>query len=127
MRALSNVLSNAIKYSPPGFDLRCCVCEADRHWRVAMQDQGPGIAPELQPQLFQPFHRLHHAGHPEVHGVGLGLLLVRTVMQRHGGTIEIDSAADAGCTVTLVLPKPTAVELSAISDTNDPKDAQDAP
>jgi CHASE2 domain-containing sensor protein/signal transduction histidine kinase len=113
-RALGNVLSNALKYSPPGFDLRCGVTGAGRYWRVAVQDQGPGIAPELQSQLFQPFHRLHHEGHPEVHGVGLGLLLVRTVVQRHGGTIEIDSAADAGCTVTLVMPKPTAVELEAL-------------
>lgn len=114
-RALSNVLSNALKYSPPGFDLRCGVAGAGRHWRISVQDQGPGIAPELQSQLFQPFHRLHHEGHPEVHGVGLGLLLVRTVVQRHGGTIEIDSAADAGCTVTLVLPKPTVVELDALA------------
>lgn len=114
-RALSNVLSNALKYSPPGRDLRCGVFEYGRYWRVWVQDQGPGIPAELQSQLFQPFHRLHHEGHPEVHGVGLGLLLVRTVVQRHGGTIEIDSAAHEGCTVTLVLPKPNAVELDALA------------
>ena len=114
MRALSNVLSNALKYSPPGFDLRCSVVDAGTHWRVGVQDHGPGIPPELQSQLFQPFHRLHRDSHPEVHGVGLGLLLVRTAAQRHGGTIEIDSAAEAGCTVTLVLPKPSAAELAAL-------------
>jgi len=113
-RALSNVLSNALKYSPPGAELHCSVTSAPRAWRVAMQDFGPGIPVELQSQLFQPFHRLHHDAHPEVHGVGLGLLLVRTVVQRHGGSIEIDSAAGAGCTVTLVLPAPTAAELAAL-------------
>jgi signal transduction histidine kinase len=116
-RALTNVLSNALKYSPQGADLECSVQQEERHWRVAFRDQGPGIAVELQSQLFQPFHRLHHEGHPEVHGVGLGLLLVRTVMQRHGGTVEIDSAAGAGCTVTLVLPKPMAAEIEALTPT----------
>ncbi|MET0540931.1 MAG: CHASE2 domain-containing protein [Variovorax sp.] len=118
-RALTNVLGNALKYSPPGLDLRCHVIERPAHWAIAVQDQGPGIAPELQSQLFHPFHRLHKESHPEVHGVGLGLLLVRTVVQRHGGTIEIDSMENAGCTVTLVLPKPTAAELAAMDE--DPK------
>lgn len=117
-RALTNVLGNALKYSPQGADLECSVDEEERHWRVAFKDHGPGIAVELQSQLFQPFHRLHHEGHPEVHGVGLGLLLVRTVTQRHGGTVEIDSAAGAGCTVTLVLPKPTTAEIEALAPTS---------
>lgn len=118
-RALTNVLSNALKYSPPGFDLRCSVTDSGTHWRVGVQDHGPGIPLELQSQLFQPFHRLHRKSHPDVHGIGLGLLLVRTAVQRHGGTIEIDSAAEAGCTVTLVLPKPNAAELTAL--TTDPE------
>jgi len=117
-RALTNVLSNALKYSPVGADLRCSVTAREGAWAVAVQDHGPGIPPELQSQLFQPFHRLHRESHPEVHGVGLGLLLVRTAIQRHGGTIEIDSAVDAGCTVTLVLPQPSAAEVDALSNDN---------
>ncbi len=115
-RALTNVLSNALKYSPPGLDLRCHASERPGHWAIAIQDQGPGIPPAMQSQLFQPFHRLHRDSHPEVHGVGLGLLLVRTVVQRHGGTIEIDSEENAGCTVTLVLPKPAAAELALLEE-----------
>jgi len=115
MRALINVLGNALKYSPQGADLECSVREEDRHWHIALRDHGPGIPVELQSQLFQPFHRLHHKAHPEVHGVGLGLLLVRTVVQRHGGKVEVDSAEGEGCTVTLVLPKPTAAELEALA------------
>lgn len=114
-RAFANVLSNALKFSPQGAALECSIREDERHWRIAFQDEGPGIAVELQSQLFQPFHRLHHEGHPEVHGVGLGLLLVRTVVHRHGGTVEIDSAAGTGCTVTLVLPKPTMAEVEALA------------
>ncbi len=123
-RALNNVLSNALKYSPPGAELRCTVVEAETEagptWRIGMQDQGPGIPPALQSQLFQPFHRLHRDSHPDVPGIGLGLLLVRTAIQRHGGTIEIESASNAGCTVTLVLPRPTAAELEAFR-----RDSQD--
>ena len=113
-RALTNVLSNALKYSPFGAELDCSVRAREGFWAVAVRDHGPGIPPALQSQLFQPFHRLHRESHPEVHGVGLGLLLVRTAVQRHGGTIEIDSAANAGCTVTLVLPRPSAAEMQAL-------------
>ena len=114
-RALTNVLGNALKYSPAGSELVCRIGERGTHWTVAIQDQGPGIPVELQPQLFQPFHRLHHESHPEVHGIGLGLLLVRTAVQRHGGSVEIKSAQNAGCTVILVLPKPAAGTLQSIT------------
>ncbi|MGR4868802.1 sensor histidine kinase [Variovorax sp. LARHSF232] len=107
-RALTNVLGNALKYSPAGSDLVCRIGERQSHWTVAIQDRGPGIPVELQSQLFQPFHRLHRESHPEVHGIGLGLLLVRTAVQRHGGSVEIESAENEGCTVILVLPKPAA-------------------
>jgi signal transduction histidine kinase len=59
MRALTNVLSNALKYSPRGADIECGVHEGDRHWRVEFPDHGPGIPVELQSQVFQPFHRLN--------------------------------------------------------------------
>ena len=113
-RALTNVVSNALKYSPPVREVLCRVGERPGFWTVSVRDEGPGIAPELQSQLFVPFHRLNHEAHPDVHGVGLGLLLVRTVMHRHGGTVEVDSAAEAGCTVTLVLPRPEPEELAAM-------------
>jgi signal transduction histidine kinase len=92
------------------------VIERPEHWALAIQDQGPGIPAEMQSQVFQPCHRLHSETHPEGHGVGLGLLLVRSVGQRHGGTIEIDSMENAGCTATLVLSKPSASEPAALDD-----------
>jgi signal transduction histidine kinase len=117
-RALTNVLGNALKYSPRDAGIECTVVEESLRWRVGFRDHGPGIPVELQSQLFQPFHCLKHEAHPDVHGVGLGLLLVRTVVQRHGGTVDIESAAGTGCTVTLVLPKPTAAEIEALATTN---------
>lgn len=113
-RALTNVLSNALKYAPPGSEVPCSVVTHHGQWSVGVHDNGPGIPAALQSQLFQPFNRLHRDSHPEVHGVGLGLLLVRTAVHRHGGTIEIDSAAGAGCTVTLMIPQPSAAQLRAM-------------
>ena len=113
-RALNNVLSNALKYAPRDSEVLCGVVASDGHWAVSVHDDGPGISPEMQSQLFQPFNRLHRDSHPEVHGIGLGLLLVRTAVQRHGGSIEIDSAAGAGCTVTLLIPQPSAAQLRAL-------------
>ncbi|MGI4777902.1 MAG: CHASE2 domain-containing protein [Janthinobacterium lividum] len=114
-RALTNVLSNAIKYAPRASAVTCTVAASGSHWAVGVHDNGPGISAALQSQLFQPFHRLHRESHPEVHGIGLGLLLVRTAVQRHGGTIVIDSDADAGCRVTLLIPQPSAAELRDLS------------
>jgi signal transduction histidine kinase len=122
VRALTNVLDNALKYSPPGADLECSVREQDRRWRIGFRDRGPGIAPSRQSRLFQPFHRLHREEHPEIPGVGLGLLLVRAVMQRHGGSVEIDSAEGAGCTVTLVLPQPAAAAFEAPASARESRD-----
>ncbi len=112
-RALVNVLSNALKYSPEGGQVRCALDTRGPHWALSVHDQGPGIPPALQSQLFQPFHRLHRETHPQVQGVGLGLLLVRAAVQRHGGSIEIDSAEGGGCTVTLLLPRPSRTQLEA--------------
>ena len=114
-RALSNIASNAVKYSPHGAQVDCSITQRDGNWCVTVRDQGPGIATELQSSLFQPFQRLHRDSHPDVHGVGLGLLLVRTVAQRHGGSVEIESAAGAGCAVTLLLPQPTEAEIAIMN------------
>jgi len=114
VRTLTNVLSNALKYSPKGGEVVCGVDERPAHWAISVKDQGPGIPVELQSQLFQPFHRLHRESHPEVNGVGLGLLLVRTAVQRHGGSVEIESALGAGCTVLLLLPRSPQIAPDAL-------------
>ncbi len=103
-RALANLLNNAVKFSPQKGTVQCSIVQRDSHWVVAVRDQGPGIAPELQDRLFAPFQRLHDHSHPAIGGVGLGLALVHTVVQRHGGTLEVDSDAGQGAEFRLVLP-----------------------
>lgn len=104
-RALANVLNNAIQFSPEGAAVQCAMGERDRHWVVSVRDAGPGIAPDLQDQLGVPFQRLHTGSHPAIRGVGLGLALVRTVVQRHGGALEVESRPGQGAEFRLVLPK----------------------
>jgi CHASE2 domain-containing sensor protein/signal transduction histidine kinase len=111
-RALANVLSNAVKYSPAHSQVHCTVTERNgRHWVVSVRDQGPGIAPEQQSRLFAPFQRLHDRSHPSISGIGLGLALVYTVVQRHGGTLEVVSDIGRGADFKLVLPQHSPSEL----------------
>ena len=69
-----------------------------------MQDTGIGIAPELMPQIFERFFRVDPARSPGVEGVGLGLSLVKWIVDRHHGRIEVDSEPGKGSTFTVFLP-----------------------
>ncbi len=99
---LSNLLSNALKYSPPGstvqFDLVCQTGQAT----FQITDQGIGIPPEDQTHLFEAFHRASNVRN--IAGTGLGMAIVKKSVELHGGTIEIASQVDVGTTVTVSLP-----------------------
>lgn len=110
-RAIGNLLGNAIQFSPDGAAIDCALQERDGQWLLSIRDQGPGIAAEQQHRLFQPFNRLHQESHPGVDGIGLGLALVHTVAQRHGGRVLLHSQSGQGATFTLVLPQAAAVVL----------------
>ena len=107
-RAITNIVGNAIKFSPPGSTVQCALTLESPYWVISVRDQGPGIAPEQQSHLFQPFKRLHEGSHPGIAGVGLGLALVQTVLQRHGGLVQVRSSSGAGAEFRLLLPQETA-------------------
>ena len=115
-RALANVINNAIKFSPRDAAVQCALTERDNQWVLSVRDAGPGIAPERQGQLFTPFQRLHGHSHPAAEGVGLGLALVHTVVLRHGGTLEVDSALGRGTEFRIVLPQPQTSRQAAAPD-----------
>ncbi|MOA35107.1 Sensor histidine kinase YycG [compost metagenome] len=97
-----NLISNAIKYSPrwQRLALRCTV--AGREVHVTVQDWGVGIPADEQDKLFTRFFRASTAlGIP---GSGMGLALVRELVQRHGGSIAVDSSEDEGTRFTVRLP-----------------------
>ncbi|MGK6307335.1 CHASE2 domain-containing protein [Variovorax sp. DT-64] len=102
-RAITNLLGNALKFSPAGSSVRCAIEALPHEWAVLVQDQGPGIDEELRAQLFEPFARGRAGFHVE--GAGLGLAFVKTVAQRHGGRVVLESVPGQGSAFRLILPR----------------------
>lgn len=100
-RALLNLLSNAVRFSPAGSRVEISLQAHDGRWRIAIADQGWGIAPENMPNLFSRFARFAPPGAPESDGSGLGLVIVKTVVERHGGKVEVESKPGQGTCFTL--------------------------
>jgi len=104
MRALCNLIDNAIKYSPAQTRIECSIDETPGFWRVHVRDQGQGIAEADLARLFEPFSRIGVETRGDVGGAGLGLAFVRTVAERHGGSVEVSSEPGVGSVFTLRLP-----------------------
>lgn len=103
-RALSNLISNAIKFSPHHSEITCSISRRQQYWDIAIKDQGAGIPQEQQAKLFQPFSRIHAHTHPEIKGSGLGLAFVHAVAERHHGKVEVASQQNKGSTFHLLIP-----------------------
>jgi signal transduction histidine kinase len=105
-QALLNVLSNAFKYSPQGGDVEVRVWrdrqENHDHLRVAVKDRGIGMTPEQTARVFERFFRADPSGN--IPGTGLGMSLVKEILEFHGGGVDVESEAGSGTTVTLWLP-----------------------
>lgn len=101
-RALFNLVHNAIKFSPEGSEITVSVIDDHDFWRVAVQDQGIGLSLETQQRLLGSSEGRPPS--PET-GLVLGLALVRTVIDRHGGSLKIDSTSRKGSTFSFRLPK----------------------
>ncbi len=114
-QALGNVLSNAAKYTDRGGQIRLAARRVDANVEIRITDTGIGIPAELQPRIFDMFTQLNQdAGRPQS-GLGIGLALVRRLLQMHGGTITAQSAGEGmGSQFTIILP--TLVEqLTSVS------------
>lgn len=101
--ALENLISNALKYSPEQALVDVRVAEEGESWRVVVLDRGRGIPAADHPKLFQPFHRASNVG--RVPGTGLGLTIIRRVVDFHRGTLEFASEVGVGTTFTLTFPR----------------------
>jgi len=100
----TNLISNAIKYTLPGGRVRV-VLEEEERWAVGMvEDTGIGIAPEDQARIFEEFYRTRQAKEIEPRGTGLGLPLVKRIVEGHGGTITVQSALGQGSRFIFRLP-----------------------
>jgi PAS domain S-box-containing protein len=99
---ITNLLTNALKYSPPATPIRLAVEVDGKTATVRVSDQGIGIAPHDLEHLFEPFHRGVNVG--EIAGTGLGLAIVKQAVELHGGTVSCTSAEGAGTTFTVTFP-----------------------
>jgi signal transduction histidine kinase len=102
-QVLHNLLSNAIKYSPDGGQVQVQVARTATEAMVDITDQGIGIPADAQARLFEPFYRAPNVG-GQASGFGLGLHIVREIVERHGGRIEVASTEGVGSTFTIYLP-----------------------
>ena len=112
IRALENLVENALKYGAAGKRVDITLARAQTRAgtpeaRVAVRDYGPGIAPEHLPRLTERFYRVDVADSRAQGGTGLGLALVKHVLNRHGGRLTIESTPGAGATFIMHLPLPT--------------------
>ncbi len=102
---LSNLLSNAFKYSPNGGNIRLFVQSANEKIKIIFEDEGIGIPEEDKKHLYEPFHRASNTN--EIPGTGLGLSIVKRSVDLHGGSITVDSKLGTGTTFTVLIPKKT--------------------
>jgi signal transduction histidine kinase len=103
-RALANLLDNAAKYSEPGTSIQVAASRSGASVRVSVEDHGVGIPVQEQGKLFDKFVRGSHARNAGIRGIGVGLALVKSVAEAHGGTVLISSRPGQGSTFTLVIP-----------------------
>jgi signal transduction histidine kinase len=102
-QVLTNLIDNAIKYSPAGGEVEVRAYPEDGRVLVDVRDDGPGIAKEDQKLIFEKFGRVVGAGAARP-GTGLGLFIARSIAEAHGGVLEVQSAPEQGATFTLELP-----------------------
>ncbi len=103
-QAIVNLLNNAIKYSRDQKHITIEARQEDGHVRISVSDRGIGIAKSEQRKIFEKFYRAEDSLVHETKGSGLGLALVRHIMEAHGGEAEVESSPGKGSTFTLMLP-----------------------
>src|SRR5712691_2588337 len=102
--AFGNLLSNAIRYTPPGGKVAIHWREDDSGASLTVEDTGPGIAPEHLPRLTERFYRVDRSRSRETGGTGLGLAIVKHAVARHQASFDIDSKPGAGSRFTVRFP-----------------------
>jgi len=112
-QVLINLLSNALKYSPDGGPVALTASPTDDGIAVAVSDQGLGLSPEQQARLFTRFYRADPAG--PIPGTGLGLVIVKELVERMGGRVEVSSRLGEGSTFTVHLRLAPATEAATPS------------
>ncbi len=117
-RMLSNLISNAVKFTPPGGEVRISVGRVGDQAEIVVADTGQGIAPEHLPHIFDRFYRVRgkeDQASPEK-GLGLGLSFVNWIVKAHQGTVDVKSAQGKGTTFTVRLPFRSQAPVNAVPE-----------
>jgi two-component system, OmpR family, heavy metal sensor histidine kinase CusS len=102
-RALGNLVDNALRFTPEGGTIQISIIVKAAHSEVIVSDNGCGITPEHLPRVFDRFYRVDSSRSSD--GAGLGLALVKSIVDLHGGSAKIESEVNRGTAVTLAFPK----------------------
>jgi two-component system phosphate regulon sensor histidine kinase PhoR len=106
LQAIVNLIDNAIKYSPEKTTVWVAVRIEQKHVRIDVTDEGPGIMDIHIPRLFERFYRADKARSRKLGGTGLGLAIVKHIANVHQGSVEVSSSVGAGSTFSILLPQP---------------------
>jgi two-component system sensor histidine kinase SenX3 len=104
-RAISNLVSNAVKYSPPKTEVIISTTHAASGVAIEVADQGYGIPESNVNRIFEKFYRVPRVQDVDVPGTGLGLALVQEIAELHGGSVAVRSSVGAGSVFTLWIPR----------------------
>lgn len=113
VRAVINLVSNAIKFSPRDATVTVRLSCVEHGYAISVSDHGPGISAEAQQRLFEPFQRFQVEPPRSPTGTGLGLAFVQTIAKRYGGSIELHTRPGKGCTFILTLPRTSSLDAAA--------------
>lgn len=125
-----NLLTNAIKFTPRGGQVTITLMELDAQAQITIRDTGRGIQADFLPYVFDRFRQAESVHTRSNSGLGLGLAIVRNLVELHGGTIEVDSPGEGqGATFTVRLPLQTSLEgtLNASEDTSPTDGTEELP
>lgn len=104
VQVMINLLSNAIKFSPKKSEVLITVDHSAQGLEVAVVDHGRGVAPELKDEIFERFKQVERSDETQKGGTGLGLAICKVIVERHGGTIGVESELGKGCRFWFRLP-----------------------
>ncbi|MEC2078737.1 ATP-binding protein, partial [Metabacillus fastidiosus] len=108
-QVINNLLSNAMKYSPDGGDIGITVYEEGPVLKVDIRDEGLGIPADAIDKLFTKFYRVDNSDRRQIGGTGLGLVIVKEIMQAHDGEVTLTSELKKGSTFTISFPLVTGL------------------